>query len=135
MEKIDDLQNEIISGLLNHYEHWASADVNDLEEPVFEGSNFWAYQVMGGLINGKPEIAWQILLEVIQKTNDEEILGLIGAGELEDLIREHPHLVIDRIEIRAQSDIKFKKVLSNVDGGTSIPVEILERIDNVRILA
>jgi hypothetical protein len=49
---------------------------------------------------------------------------------LEDLLCEHPHLFVERVEMLAQSDIKFKKVLSNVDGGTTLPEEILVRIDN-----
>jgi hypothetical protein len=55
-EKVDNLRNEIIFGLLNHNSHWVSR-FSDLEENVLEDPNFWAYQVMCGLINGKPEIA------------------------------------------------------------------------------
>jgi len=73
--------------------------------------DFW----IGNLVlMGRPEEAWPILIAAIDATDDERTLDLLGAGHLEDLVREHGERFIDRIEGRARTNGRFRRALAGV---------------------
>jgi chorismate synthase len=80
----------------------------------------------------RPEAAWRILLIVwpLVKSNDDA-LGLLAAGPLEDLIADHGARLIDRIEDLARRDIDFARLLGGV-WQSSTPDDIWSRIEKVR---
>ena len=45
---------------------------------------------------------------------EDELLEDIGAGPLEDLIRYHPNLTLEKIEERATSDARLRMTLAHV---------------------
>jgi len=61
--------------------------------------------------------------------SDEETLGYVAAGALEDLICKHADAMIDRVESRARQNARFRKAVARVWGWTRIPKEIRARLD------
>lgn len=77
-------------------------------------------------IRTEPETAWRIILELTERSNDN-LLGMIAAGPLEDLLNEHPDKFIQRIEEQARKSIRFRECLTGV-WKSGIPGPIWERI-------
>ncbi len=75
--------------------------------------NHWSFGVMMSLVSDAPEIAWPILLEVINRAPDE-MLTYVAAGPLEDLVGYHGPQLIDVIEREAKRSPRFRKTLAGV---------------------
>ena len=64
------------------------------------------------------EVAWSGILEVISQPNADQVLGILGAGALQDLIRQWGPSFINRIENEARQNPRFRTVLNAVwEGG------------------
>jgi len=102
-----------------HTDTRASKDKDDL---------FQACDDVTDLVSMDPEQAWPIILELIKQAPTDYVLANVAAGPLEDLICWHREQFIDRIEIQARRDPKFRQCLAGVwcQGATSL--EIQERI-------
>jgi chorismate synthase len=93
----------------------------------------WAWELFSwDFRTERPEAAWRIFLAVwpLVKSNDDA-LGLLAAGPLEDLIADHGARFIDRIEDLARRDIDFARLLGGV-WQSSTPDDIWRRIEAVR---
>jgi hypothetical protein len=58
-----------------------------------------------------PEWVWPRLLAMVEEI-DDDLLGQLGAGPLEELVVHHAAAFIDRIEARSRADAKFRECLS-----------------------
>ena len=76
--------------------------------------NWWAYESLMKLWRESPSEALEVIGRLIELADDDEMIGDIGAGPLEDLIREHASRVVDDLAIRADSDARFCQALSHV---------------------
>jgi hypothetical protein len=63
------------------------------------------------LCTSNPEAAWQAILAIVQRESDEEVLGVLAAGPLEDLLSRHGEALIERVEQQARADPRFRSVL------------------------
>jgi len=82
--------------------------------PPSNSEKWWPVWKFYDLNDDNPEICWQAILLIISKTTDENVLGILGAGPLEDLIHSHGPAFVDRIEGEAKSNARFKSVLGKV---------------------
>lgn len=73
--------------------------------------HFWSFDAMHTLVGEDPYTAWTILLEMLRRTDDEDRIGALAAGPLEDLLG--PHL-FDRIAAEARNNPKLRQALSGV---------------------
>ncbi|PYM54130.1 MAG: hypothetical protein DMD77_24395 [Candidatus Rokuibacteriota bacterium] len=112
--------DELLEGYLAH----AEAVAHERKD-----TNFWAFNELADLMRDDPDGAWQIMGELVARASDEETLGYVDAGALEDLICKHPGAMIDRVESRARQDARFRKAVARVWGWTRIPKEIRARLD------
>lgn len=71
---------------------------------------FWSYERLSELIEEDPEAAWSVI-QIIRREGSDLILSNLGAGPLEDLLVAHGDQFIDRVEILAEQDAQFRKVL------------------------
>jgi hypothetical protein len=71
--------------------------------------------------------AWRVILRLIELA-DASSLPSIGAGPLEDLLREHGSVVIADAERLAAVDSRFRYALSCVWGWASMSEDLLARI-------
>ena len=68
------------------------------------------------VFEGRPEDAWPIVVELVDRAPDDEALGYVGAAALEDLIQQHGDAFADRIIARAVSDGRWRIALRSVWG-------------------
>ncbi len=67
------------------------------------------------------EDAWQVILTIVSRTDAEQVLGVLAAGPLEDLIGGWGSQLIERIESEASRNPQFRDVLRGVwEGGDPI---------------
>jgi len=76
---------------------------------------FWAHEEVERIVaEDTPERAWTVLRELIRASPDEEALGSIGAGPLENLLARDGDRVIDAIETAAATDPRVRYCIGNV---------------------
>jgi hypothetical protein len=66
------------------------------------------------LISDDPEVAWSILLELMQRARTRHQLGMIAAGPLEEFISAHWESWMDRVEEQAPRDSHLRYCLSQI---------------------
>ena len=85
------------------------------------------------LAHAEPEAAWALILEILAHAPSQDALALLAAGPLEDLIEYHGPSFIDRIELCARRDPKFRYLLGGV-WQSSTP-EVWSRVEAARVSA
>jgi hypothetical protein len=63
---------------------------------------------------GDHQTAWQIILRMIELTNEEITIANIAAGPLESLIAQHGPQYLDSIRTQARNDPRFLLILKGV---------------------
>jgi hypothetical protein len=105
----------VVETLIRHYSH-----------PT--GFDFWAWEVARNLINDDPPEAWRLILELVDKAPDEEVLESVAAGELEEFILAHAAEFIGRIEDEGRNSTRFRAALSLVYVW-KLPTKLFARIE------
>lgn len=98
----------------------------DYEESKRQG--LWAVELVRDWVQEEPEEGWRMILLLVERAADDRTLASVAAGPLEDLLRLHPYVFVDRVETEARRDAKFRRCLSGVWGWTSIPEDVQARI-------
>jgi hypothetical protein len=80
-------------------------------EAVGEVAWGWASERMYHIIDGAPEVAWELVTTLIDRAPSDESLGFFAAGPLEDLLSQHGPALIDCVEARAPHDPRFRRAL------------------------
>ena len=62
----------------------------------------------------QPEEAWASILQLVESSEEQELLEAIGAGPLEDILREHAETFVDRVEAESVANSRFKVAVCNV---------------------
>jgi hypothetical protein len=116
---------ELISGYLAH----AATRTRD----GTDAEHFEASDELDDLVTDEPERAWPLICEIIRRIApaDEDILAYVAAGPLENLLAQHPHTVIERVEILASNDAHFRRALSGVWGWNRIPPDVRARLERL----
>ena len=104
---VEELRAQALGWIEFHNTLWAPAELDRILEE--EG----------------PEAAWPIVLALVEEADDDAMAPL-GAGPLENLLRRHGPEMIDRVEVRAATDQRFRFCLSHVWKG-EMPDEIWAR--------
>jgi hypothetical protein len=99
----------------------ARADADDDE-------HFWACELVDDLVRSDPEAAWPLILELVRRSQSDDLLANVAAGPLEDLLVRHGEAFIERVERQAQADRRFRKCLRGVWGWSAIPKDVQARI-------
>lgn len=76
--------------------------------------HWWAWEQVHRLSEGDPHAAWSLLGTLVDLADSDELLGDIGAGPLEDFVRAHATQFIRELEMKAATDPRFRRLLSNV---------------------
>jgi hypothetical protein len=91
---------------------------------------FSAVMELDDLATEDPEIAWVLILKLIEEPLPDNAFGALAAGPLEDLIEYHGPEVIDRIELEARRNPNFRRLLGGV-WQSSTP-EVWARVEKAR---
>ena len=106
--------------------NWISLQVLDQASSEAQAL-MWAAEEVNLLALRSPKECWDIILEIIEQTDDEWILTNVAAGPLENLLALNSEAVISFVEIEVRSNEKLKSILSGI-WKNLIPDEIWERI-------
>ncbi|WDN29017.1 hypothetical protein LL916_14140 [Xanthomonas oryzae] len=100
----------------NEIQRWAqtyieaqSREITNTEDPLW-----WAIDLFFELMESKPEACWEVLVEISRRNPPEGVIRIAGAGPLEDLIDSHGNRFIDQIEVEAERNLVFRKMLDAV---------------------
>jgi hypothetical protein len=77
---------------------------------------FSAWEQVNDLVGSDPEAAWVVTLALIEAAPDDRVLANVAAGPLEDLLTRSTETFIDRAELQARRDAKFRRCLTGVWG-------------------
>ncbi len=94
------------------------------EPPVYG----WATELLFDKISNDPETAWALVLELIENAPENDALGWVGAGPLEDLLSERGADFIERVEVLARQNDRFRDCLASVWGWSRMPPEVYSRM-------
>ena len=92
--------------------------------------DFWAVEEVQDRIRSarNPSDAWSVTLALVEAA-DDEALGYVGAGPLEDFVVTHGAPHIDWIEDAARRDPKFAACLASIWlSDDALPADIVARV-------
>ena len=95
-----------------------------------EESDYWAVELFMTSEVEMSESHWKVINLIVNKSNEQSVIGNLAAGPLEDLIHYHGKQFIDRIETEARKNPLFRHLLGGV--WNSGPSELWSRIEKAR---
>lgn len=94
-------------------------------------STSWANDALDDLVHQTPERAWSILCPLVERAATDQILAIIAAGPLEDLLCLHGPAFLDRVEEQARREPRFRHGLAGVWGSSTMEPRVYQRIREV----
>ena len=83
----------------------------------------WAFDEVWDIVRNHPDMALELTLLLLRKSGDDDAtLAYVAAGPVEDLLKLHGPVVIDRIERETKSSSRLQLALSGVWGLHGLPV-------------
>jgi hypothetical protein len=72
----------------------------------------WASDRMYSILARIPELAWSLIIEMIDRAPSDNSVGFVAASPLEDLLSDHGPDFILRVEERALENEQFRRALA-----------------------
>ena len=113
---------ELIAAYIDHF----SKDEIEASQSSEEFLSY--YDEVDSLTSDDPERLWRITLEMIRRVESDVALACIAAGPLEDLLASQGSLFIERVEIVARQDARFRYALTGVWGNSRFDKDIYARV-------
>lgn len=112
---------------------WIRYQQAALRQPsgVDDEADFTAVKVVSELSRRDPRSAIALIRSVLAKVSDEEMLAVLAAGPLEDVLAKHGPEVIDEVERLALQDHRFRELLFGVWRNT-VDTATWERLERLR---
>ncbi|WP_031433034.1 DUF6869 domain-containing protein [Methylomarinum vadi] len=79
---------------------------------------WWAYEELEQLIDKNPQQALEIILDILNLTDEDRVLDNLAAGPLESLLVKNGDIVIGNVVSLAKRDAKFYELLKGVWGNS-----------------
>lgn len=115
-------------------QEWARGYISAYEapDPALGKDELSPYvlQLMPGSDQIDAEDTWRVILAVLSQNPSDEIIGMLAAGPLEDLIEDQGTEFIERIETEARRNPAFRHLLGGV-WKSSTP-DIWARVERAR---
>jgi hypothetical protein len=92
---------------------------------------FWAYELLSELVEDRPDEAWTVIVTLIELCHSEECLAIVAAGPIEDLLCNHGHGVLARIQAEAGANPRFRRALKGVWGANRMDHFVRSAIDAI----
>lgn len=91
---------------------------------------FWAFQHMYDLIHEQPQVAFVLIVEILVRDQSREVIQLLSAGPLEDLLAAHGSEFISRVEEEAERNPSFRNLLGGV-WKNSMPESVWTKVQEI----
>jgi hypothetical protein len=96
-----------------YWEHYRLSTSKDRAERLRSSETFWAWEAVNDLVDERPQDVIPTLVALADAAPDDDALGYLGAGPVEDLINHHGSVVvIDRVEGAARRNQRFRTALT-----------------------
>ena len=82
------------------------------------------------LVRNCPDEAWFLILEILRRNNSSQIVELLAAGPLEDLLAHHGERMIASVETEAKGNPEFARLLGGV-WKNAMSEEVWSRVQTV----
>ena len=92
---------DLVTAYLQHARATVSGRATD--------GTFWAWEAVDELGRRAPLAALDLVCEAVCRSEDDATLAYIAAGPLEDLIVNHGERFIDRMEMEAAREPRFRR--------------------------
>lgn len=92
---------------------------------------FWAWNRLYEITLDEPELAWEMILQILATDQTDVTIENLAAGPLEDFLVYHGKAYIDRIERQARIDPAFNELLGGV-WRNAISPEVWSRVQKIR---
>ena len=92
---------------------------------------FWACEKLYDIVRQQPDLAWELILELLMTDQSNVIYENLAAGALEDLLVNHGEKFIDKVEEQARQNPNFNELLGGV-WRNAISENIWSRVEKVR---
>jgi|ERR1700741_2337720 len=110
---------------------WIAAEQAKPGSPEHE-TNWWAVsEVIDWATEGDGDRLWQFILGIYKRDLPDNLIAVLAAGPLEDLLAKRGPDFIDRIEELARRDPKFNHQLGGVWRNT-MTEEVWQRVQSIR---
>lgn len=86
-----------------------------------------AFDDLQALAYEQPDLAWSVILRVLELAESEDEMIVVGAGPLETLLREHPGAFTRRVWANAQVNDRFRRALMSIHPHGEI-VDVVKRL-------
>lgn len=94
------------------------------DQPIYG----WATELMVHLTEDEPGVAWDLIVDLVERAPDDDALGWVAAGPLEGLLCKHGPDFIDPVEVLARDDERFRKCLAGVGGLGEMEPDVYARM-------
>lgn len=74
----------------------------------------WAHSHMWNIVRDDPDLAWEIILAILDEDSRDKVIENLAAGPLEELLGTHGEAVIERVELHARQRPEFRHLLGGV---------------------
>jgi len=92
----------------------------------------WAEIELNILSVSSPDECWDIIMDILERSNDPWVLENLAAGPLENLFAIYPEETLVKLEETISNNRKLKKLLAGV-WQNLIPLKTWQRIQQLRI--
>lgn len=82
----------------------------------------WAWEWVHDLVGRDPDEGWALILALVDKAPSDAALAYVAAGPLEDLLKKHGQVVIDRVDAESRKSNRLQLALSGAWITSSDPV-------------
>ena len=101
-------------------------DVNDPQREQFD----WVADFEYDAVYENPDLALDLVLEILRQDPSSDIIEVLAAGPLEQVLAENGSSIIERVESTARMNPNFAHLLGGV-WQNSMSDEIWKRVKNV----
>jgi hypothetical protein len=122
-QSIDD---DLVDRIARSYFAPFAVDAPDDDPNLERSSNAWSR--IEKIVRSDPDKGWALIVALADRAPDQDAVDLLGAGPLEDFVREHGMEYIDQIDDAATRSQKFRSALTYTYGWDKVPHEVRERL-------
>ena len=105
---------------------WITLQKAEMHSELYK-SHFWAFDKVLDLAETSPLECWDVVMKIFMKEPDDELLAIMAACPVEDLLGAHGEQIIGLVEEAAQKYPRFREMLSGV-WQVSISDQIWQRL-------
>lgn len=85
--------------------------------------NFWTHMYWRDLVDEHPNVAFDLVLEILARDQSRLVMQYLSAGPLEELLGQHGEQLIGRFEEEARRSPNFRKLLGGIwQGAMAEPI-------------